>query len=106
MISLQAVGDVYDKIVDFKHGFKRQIEALDNIQKLGIPIRVNTVLSNEAVPQLKEICDLAVKYKARVVNFLGYNNSGDQDKTREKSKVPRYKQIVQIPNFFLSNNRF
>jgi len=96
LISLQAIGDVYDKIVDLKDGFKRQMEALDNIQKLGIPIRVNTVLSNEAVPQLKEICDIAVKYKARVVNFLGYNPTGDQDKTREESKVPHYKQIVQI----------
>ncbi len=96
LVSLQGVGEVYDRIVGVKNGFKRQIEALENIRKLGIPIRVNTVLSNEAVPQLKEICDLAVKYKARVVNFLGYNNSGDQDRMREKNKVPRYIEIARM----------
>ncbi len=96
LVSLQGIGEVYDQIVGIKNGFKRQIQALDNIQRLGIPIRVNTVLSNEAIPQLKEICDLAVKYKARVVNLLGYNNSGDQDRMREKTKVPQYKEIARI----------
>ena len=96
LASIQAIGDVYDRIVDVKDGFKRQLQALDNVQKLGIPLRFNTVLSNEAIPQLKEIAELTVKYNARAINFLGYNNSGDQSRVREKTKVPQYREIAQI----------
>jgi len=95
LISLQGIGDVYDKVVGLKGGFKKQLMALENLQKLDIPIRINAVLSKEIIQDLDQIVDLAIKYNARVVNFIGYNNTGDQKQIRKKEQIPFYKYISQ-----------
>jgi MoaA/NifB/PqqE/SkfB family radical SAM enzyme len=93
LVSLQGIGDVYDKIVGLKGGFQMQLKALENLRQLGIPLRINAVLTNEIVEDLAAITRLAIEYNARVINFIGFNNSGDQKKLREKYQIPIYKLI-------------
>lgn len=94
LVSLQGIGETYDKVVGKKNAFSKQIQALNNLQRLEIPLRVNAVLSNEIIEQLPQIVDLALQYNARVVNFLAYNNTGDQKLLRDKNKIPYYDIIA------------
>lgn len=95
LVSLQGIGDTYNKVVGKKNAFSKQMQALENLSKLQIPIRVNAVLSNEIINDLEGITKLALKYNARVVNFLGYNNTGDQKLIRDTYKIPYYDLIAQ-----------
>ena len=95
LCSLHGIGATYDKIVGKKGGFERQIKALTNLQILKIPIRANCVLTNEVIDELPQVTDLAIKYNARVVNFLGYNNAGDQKRVRDTHNIPYYDVIGQ-----------
>lgn len=94
LVSLQGIGETYDKVVGKKNAFSKQIQALENLQRLEIPLRVNAVLSNEIIEQLPQIVDLALRYNARAVNFLAYNNTGDQKLLRDKNKIPYYDIIA------------
>lgn len=94
LVSLQGIGETYNKVVGKNNAFSKQIQALENLTKIEIPIRVNAVLSNEIINELPQIVDLAIKYKARVVNFLAYNNTGDQKILRDTNKIPYYDIIA------------
>lgn len=94
LISVQGLGDVYDQIVGRPGGHVWQMKALDNLQKVGIPFRFNTVLSKLALPQLMDISKLAVDSGAGVVNFLGFNPFNDQTTgKRSADNVPSYKEV-------------
>ncbi|MEE4216827.1 MAG: radical SAM protein [Xanthomonadales bacterium] len=94
LISVQGLGDVYDKIVGRPGGHAWQMKALDNLQKVGIPFRFNTVLSKLALPQLMDISKLAVDTGAGVVNFLGFNPFNDQTTgKRSADNVPSYREV-------------
>lgn len=95
LVSLHGIGENYDKIVGKKGAFNRQMKALENLKTLQIPIRINAVLSNEVIQDLEALTDIAIDSVARVVNFLGYNNSGDQKKLRDAHKIPYYDIIGQ-----------
>nr|WP_276891440.1 radical SAM protein [Helicobacter japonicus] len=90
LVSLHGIGENYDKVVGKKGAFEKQIQALENLKQLEIPIRVNAVLSNEIINDLEQIINLAITYKARAVNFLAYNNTGDQKILRDTHKIPYY----------------
>lgn len=90
LFSLQGIGDTCDRVVGVKGAFKKQMLALENISKLKIPLRINAVLSNEILEQLEDIAQIAIDNNARVVNFIGYNNTGDQEKLRQKHQIPYY----------------
>ncbi|MGX3011641.1 radical SAM protein [Helicobacter sp. 23-1044] len=94
LVSLQGIGETYNKVVGKNNAFEKQIAALENLARLEIPIRVNAVLSNEIISELPQIVDLAIKYNARVVNFLSYNNTGDQKILRDREKIPYYDIIA------------
>lgn len=95
LVSLHGIGENYDKIVGKKGVFQKQMKALENLKTLEIPIRVNAVLSNEVIQDLEALTDLAIKFGARAVNFLGYNNSGDQKKLRDTHQIPYYDILGQ-----------
>lgn len=90
LVSLHGIGENYDRVVGKKGAFTKQMQALENLKQLEIPIRVNAVLSNEIINDLEEIVNLAITYKARAVNFLAYNNTGDQKILRDTHKIPYY----------------
>lgn len=94
LVSLQGVGETYDKVVGKNGAFNKQMQALENLANLEIPIRVNAVLSNEIIKDLEKITQIAIDYNARVVNFIGYNNTGDQKILRDKYQIPYYDLIA------------
>lgn len=97
LVSVHALGDVYDEIVRLPGASKRQQQALENMQELGIPFRFNTVLTTEVLPQLMDVAKLAVKTGARAVNFIAYNPFNDQktDGKRNEENIPKYKEVKE-----------
>lgn len=94
LISVQGLGEVYDRIVGRSGAHLWQMKALHNLQKVGIPFRFNTVLSRAALPQLMDISRLAVETGCGPVNFLGFNPFNDQTTgKRSAENVPSYEEI-------------
>ena len=96
LISVHGLGEVHDRVVQRKGAHVRQMNAIRNLQEVGIPFRFNCVLSKPVVPQLPAIAKLAVKTGARVVNFLAFNPFEDQanDSRRSANNVPRYSEVM------------
>ena len=95
LVSLHGIGENYNRIVGKKGAFEKQMQALQNLKTLEVPIRINAVLSNEVIEDLESLTDIALDSHARVVNFLGYNNSGDQKRLRDTYQIPYYDIIAQ-----------
>lgn len=93
LISVHALGEAYDNLVQVKGASKRQMKAIDNMIELGIPFRFNTVLSADVLDQLQDVAKLAVEKGARTVNFIAYNPFMDQQEGRT-TKVPSYVDIM------------
>jgi MoaA/NifB/PqqE/SkfB family radical SAM enzyme len=100
LISIQGIGDTYNRIVGVDQAFSKQMRGLENVANVGIPIRFNCVLSKPALPQLEQIVDLAVEFGARVVNFLTFNPFEDQQLEGKRSalNVPRYREVGAFLN--------
>ena len=98
LVSIQGIGDTYDKIVGVVGSFVKQMQGLDNIIEEGIPFRINCVLSKPVLPQLGEVADLAIAKGARVVNFLAFNPFEDQQLSGKRStvNVPRYSEVSLV----------
>ncbi len=97
LFSIQGLGDVYDEIVGFPGGSARQMKALENLNEVGVPFRMNTVLSKPVLPQLNDIADVAIKHGARVMNFIAFNPFIDQAAGGKRSakNVARYTEIME-----------
>lgn len=97
LVSVHALGDVYDEIVQLPGASKRQLQALDNMKELEIPFRFNTVLTREVLPQLMDVAELAVEKGARAVNFIAYNPFNDQSSSgkRNEENIPRYDEVKE-----------
>ncbi len=94
LVSVQGLGDVYDRIVGRPGAHVRQMKGLRHLQEVGIPFRFNTVLSKAALPQLPDIAELAIRTGAGVVNFLGFNPFNDQTTGRRSTEnVPTYAEV-------------
>lgn len=96
LVSIQGLGEVYDRIAGTKDGAAKQLQALENFREENIPFRFNTVLSKLALPQYTDIARLAVESGARAVNFLAFNPFEDQTKggTRSIENVARYSDVA------------
>jgi hypothetical protein len=65
------------------------------MNELNIPFRINCTMSKPVVPLLPQIAKLAIKYNARVVNYISFNLFGDQEVVRDpKELVASYTEIV------------
>ncbi len=96
LVSVQGLGEVYDRLVGREGAHVRQMKGLRNLQEEGIPFRFNTVLSKPALPQLLDIARLAVRTGAEVVNFLGFNPFNDQATGKRSAvNVPRYGEVAE-----------
>lgn len=100
LISVQGLGETYDRIVQTKGAYEKQKRGIENAIAVGIPLRFNCVLSKPALPQLKEIAEYAVACKVRVVNFLAFNPFEDQQLQGKRSdvNVPRYTEVAAVLN--------
>jgi MoaA/NifB/PqqE/SkfB family radical SAM enzyme len=100
LVSLQALGPVYDQTVSQEGAYKRQIKAIKHLREVGIPFRFNCVLSQAVLPQLSAIADLAATSGALVVNFLGFNPFDDQRLPGKRSteNVPEHSEVGEALN--------
>lgn len=74
LLSIHAIGP----LVDTMHGcgkdnFTRQMQAIDNLNSIGIPFRINCIIIRNNLTHLQQVAELAVQKKARVLNFLTFN---------------------------------
>jgi sulfatase maturation enzyme AslB (radical SAM superfamily) len=95
LISVHALGPIYDEIVAMPGGSDKQKIGIDNCREIGVPFRFNAVLSLKAIPQYEALARLAVEKGARAVNFLAFNPFEDQAKEGKRSieNVPRYSEV-------------
>jgi molybdenum cofactor biosynthesis enzyme MoaA len=100
LVSIQGIGETYDKIVGLPGGSEKQFRALANFKSVGIPVRFNVVLSKSVLLQLPEIAQLAVDSNAGAVNFLAFNPFEDQanDGKRSAFNVPTYTEVAKSLN--------
>ena len=97
LISIHGLGDVYDRIVGVSGAYIRQMKAINNLIKIGIPFRFNCVLSKPVIEQLPFIADFAIKTGVKIVNFIAFNPFEDQSKKgrRNITNVPKYSEIKE-----------
>lgn len=95
LVSVQGLGKAHDLAVGVNGAHVRQMRALNNIIALGVPFRVNCVMTKGAVQQLPAIAKLSVEVGARAVNFIAFNPFADQRKegARTADNVPRYAEL-------------
>jgi pyruvate-formate lyase-activating enzyme len=95
LVSVQGIGHVHDHVVGVSGAFAKVIKALENLARLDIPFRFNTVMSKLAVPQLPAVARLAELSGASVLNFIAFNPFEDQKAAgrRSDSNVPRYAEV-------------
>jgi len=96
LISVHGLADHYDRIVRVPGAASRLQRAIANLSELGVPFRFNTVLCQEALPDLMDIARLAVGRGARAVNFIAFNPFIDQSGSKRSiENVPRYADVVE-----------
>lgn len=97
LVSIQGLGETYDKNVGVPGGSEKQAKALENFKTVGIPIRFNVVLSKPTLPELPDIARLAIANNVRAVNFLTFNPFEDQanDGKRSAFNVPTYTEVAE-----------
>jgi pyruvate-formate lyase-activating enzyme len=100
LVSLHGLGPVYDNIVGVQGAHSLQMEALKNLQEVGVPFRFNSVMSKAAIGQLLQIAELGVRTGAQVVNFLNYNPFDYQreEGRRTRENVPTYTEAGESLN--------
>jgi MoaA/NifB/PqqE/SkfB family radical SAM enzyme len=100
IVSIHALGATYDRVVGRKGAHARQMAALRNLQKAGVPFRINAVMLTESFKHLPLIAELGIRTGAKVLNYLTYNPYDDQRRTgvRRPEGVPRYSDLEPMIN--------
>ena len=93
LVSIHAIGESYDTMVGHKNGSKKQMQAIEVLQELKIPFRLNCTMTKEAVLQLEDIARLACDRGCKAVNFIAFNPFADQKGNRNSTDVPQYSSI-------------
>ena len=104
LVSVHAVGEVAHTIHGRgKDNFRRQMQALENLQSLGVPYRFNFTMIRDNLDQLVPVARLAVERGARVLNFLTFNPyfewRDDPDipfQARHSEIAPRLKEAIDV----------
>lgn len=76
LMSVHGIGDTVTKIHRRGTGslhFDRQLAGIENLNRLGVPLRFNVTVVRENIQELTSIADLAVQHGVGVVNFLTFN---------------------------------
>src|ERR1044071_1187405 len=105
LVSIHGIGSTNDEILRApKEGAtEKQLRALENLVKVGIPFRFNVTLIDTNKEQLPEIARLAVTYGAPVINWISFNpyfewrTEGDIEFQGKHSAIAPYlKQAIDI----------
>jgi uncharacterized Fe-S cluster-containing radical SAM superfamily protein len=92
LVSVHGLGPVHDWAVGLDGAHARQMKALRNLIEVGIPFRINTVMTSASITHLPQVAKLAVRTGASVVNFLTFLPFSDQATAgaRTAPNLPRY----------------
>lgn len=97
LFSIHGVGETYDTIVGLPGGSEKQLKALENLRELGIPFRLNCVLSKPVVDQLPKLAELTFSSGARAMNFIAFNPFVDQTSGKRNSDtVATYAAVMKV----------
>jgi len=96
LVSVHGLGPVHDWAVGLDGAHERQMKALRNLIEVGIPFRLNTVLTGGSILHLPQVARLATETGARVVNFLTFLPFADQATAgaRTAPNLPRYSEAA------------
>jgi molybdenum cofactor biosynthesis enzyme MoaA len=95
LFSIHGIGETYDKVVGLPGGSDKQMQALANLRELGIPFRLNCVLSKPVVEQLPQLAELTFGSGARAMNFIAFNPFVDQTSGKRNSDtVATYAEVM------------
>jgi pyruvate-formate lyase-activating enzyme len=94
LVSVHGLGPVHDWAVGLEGAHERQMRALRNLIEVGVPFRINTVLTKGTILHLPQVAQLAARTGAQVVNFLTFLPFGDQATAgaRVPPNLPRYSE--------------
>jgi len=73
LVSIYGLGKSADKTTGVKNTCLKQKKAVQNLNKLKIPIRINVTVHKFTTGQLPDIARFAVKNKAKVMNMIIFN---------------------------------
>lgn len=97
LFSIHGIGETYDKIVGLPGGSEKQMQALNNLRELGIPFRLNCVLSKPVIDQLPKLAELTFSSGARAMNFIAFNPFVDQTSGKRNSDtVATYAEVMKV----------
>lgn len=97
LFSIHGIGETYDRIVGLPGGSEKQMQALANLRELGIPFRLNCVLSKPVVDQLPRLAELTFSSGARAMNFIAFNPFVDQTTGKRNSEtVATYAEVMRV----------
>jgi len=94
LFSIHGLDKTYDYVTGLDSGGIKQMKALHNFQKLGIPFRFNLTMTTQTIEHLEEIAEVAIETGARAVNFIAFNPFVDQasEGKRNTANVPTYSE--------------
>ena len=95
LVSLHGIGDIHDEVVRVKGAHKKIMAAIERMQALKFPFRINCTMSKPVVPILPQVAEHAVTYGAYAVNFIAFNPFGDQEGRRRSDTVARYSEVAE-----------
>jgi MoaA/NifB/PqqE/SkfB family radical SAM enzyme len=96
LFSIHGIGETYDKVVGLPGGSDKQLQALANLRELGIPFRLNCVLSKPVVAQLPQLAELTFRSGARAMNFIAFNPFVDPTSGKRNSDtVATYAEVMK-----------
>ena len=95
LVSVHGMGETYDFLAGVQGAHKLQMQALDHLGGLGIPMRFNCVLAKSVLPHLTAVARLACALGVRALNFIAFNPFEDQmHKSRSEQDVPTYSEVA------------
>jgi len=103
LVSINGLDQNADLITGVKDASIKQKKAIDNLNQLNIPYRINVTLHKFVTSQLPEIADFAVNNNAKVMNMIVFNpyyewqNIVDVNFQQRYSEMSEYiKQAIKI----------
>ena len=95
LFSIHGLDKTYDYVTGLDNGGLKQMKALYNLQKLGVPFRFNLTMTTQTIEHLENIAQVAIETGTRAVNFIAFNPFVDQSSEGKRStvNVPKYSDV-------------
>lgn len=79
--------EIHDDLTRVKGSFKKIIQSVENFKKLGLRVRINTVITNENYNYVNDFLGLVSKYNPFTVNLIVFNPSETASKVDKDALI-------------------